>query len=262
MSDNRTNQWWPINPYPHPMRSADVTYAAIGPSLTNQIVRLFDEFKQSGAEFNEEIEMFFEELRSCDGRPPEMLHLMAASVAAVSERLWPGGAFDGIASELVQNSTLMNEAFKLFGSFVVDAAQTFDMSPSDLLEYITTQREFYGESVWPPRNRYYTQEPSGNDVVQFRSSDGESTQDLLAFWLSLRSYPSLVGAHLVDISDLERYRDELRRGLANLEDDLQLIDKDERVDAKRDLIDAVDMVSDAVRLIRQAQEMFVHRFST
>lgn len=86
--------------------------------------------------------------------------------------------------------------------------------------------------------------------------------DPLAFWRSLREYPSLIGAHLVDMSELRRYEEALVAGLENVRRDIEEVDIEDPERAETELRRAVEKVVEAVRLIDEAQRMIVRRFST
>jgi len=91
----------------------------------------------------------------------------------------------------------------------------------------------------------------------------DSNSDPLAFWQSLRSYPSLIGAHLVELRELSRYESALIDGLGNLDADLDdwppLADRDF---AESELRRAVEMVTEARKMIEEAQCIIVDHFST
>jgi len=86
--------------------------------------------------------------------------------------------------------------------------------------------------------------------------------DPLAFWQSLRSYPSLIGAHLVELRELSRYESALIDALRNLEVDLNNLPPENRDLAESELRRAVEMVTEARKMIYDAQYIIVEHFST
>jgi len=72
----------------------------------------------------------------------------------------------------------------------------------------------------------------------------------------------LIGAHLVELRELSRYESALIDALGNLEVDLNNLPPENRDLAERELRRAVEMVTEARKMIKEAQYIIVEHFPT
>ncbi len=261
MSEISDNKWWPAEDVGSAFRSEEVAYAALGPVLTRRLLDEYDRLIAGDSSLDPEVHDFFEALRTCDGRRPEMLFLLAAAAIAVAES---AGFLDHESpqAELLGNDSLKSDTYKFLGSFVVEAIRTFGFTEETFLEYVSRDHSHFGEGIWPPPGAAYTRRPPARVEPPLGKSLDENESDPLAFWQSLRDYPSLIGAHLVELDDLYRYESALREALDNVDRDLNDANIADSEAARAELERAVEMVSKANRMIAEAQELIVGRFST
>lgn len=269
MDDETGQRWWPAAERGRaPHRSAEVVYAAVGPTLAHELVAFYDDAVHHGVRIPGGVARLLEELQQWDGRPPQMLFLMAVAAAANAKLhgFVPGGDLGEVISALTR-SRLNGETDKHFGSHVLESLEAFGLSPRGLIEYIQEQYSgFPGDESWPPHDADYTSEPPRVARAQFADDASLDESDPLAFWLGLFPRPSLIGAHLVRFPGLERYEDALRAGLENADRDIARFDWDpdhfDRKQMRADLVRAVERISIAIELINDAQEEICRIFPT
>lgn len=269
MDDETGQRWWPATETGRaPHRSAEVVYAAIGPTLTHELVTFYDDAVRHGVQIRGGVARLLEELQQWDGRPPQMLFLMAVAAAANAKLhgYVPGGDL-GEAISALTGGRLGGETDKHFGSHVIESLGAFGLSPSGLIKYIQEQYSgFPGDEAWPPHDADYTSEPPQVARAQFADDASLDQSDPLAFWLGLFSRPSLIGAHLVRFPDLERYEAALRAGLENAGRDIERMewypDHFDRNQMRVDLVRAVERISIAIEMLGDAQETICRIFPT
>lgn len=263
-------QWWPSTEAPCAGDFEDVVYAAFGPSLTHMMVVAFERHLEPIESLDPSVRRFFNELRERDGHLPIMLPLLAvASVGALFIRS-PEERENPRYQSVVENQDLLHNARRSFGWFVEGALNAFGFREEILAEYLTRHWKPYGQGTWPPPGIGYTRQPPGGG--RFISKDtsidadtiqtGTSHNDFLDFWRSLRDYPSLIGAHLVQMRELQRYVQALEQALGNVQEDIRACELNDPEQAELKLRQAVNMVSDAFDMVREAQDIIVRNFPT
>ena len=269
MDEEAGQKWWPeTESWRIPHRSAEVVYAALGPTLTHELATFYDDAVRNGVEIPVGVLRLFDELKQWDGRPPMMLFLMAMAAAANAELhgLVPGGEL-GDAISFLNRGTLYAETYKHFGSHVIESLESFGLSPSRLVRYVEEQYSgFLTDGSWPPHDVDYSSEPPRVERARFADVTTREGHDPLEFWLGLFKRPSLIGAHLVRFPDLDRYEAALRAGLENVESDIARTewnpDHVDRRQAKEDLIRAVERIAIAIEMINDAQDTICRHFPT
>jgi len=262
--DDETGQrWWPTGNEMVPFQSVDVVYAAIGPIAAHD-----DDAVRNGVELPGGMARLLEELKRWDGRPPQMLFLMAAAAAANAKlHGYVPGDDIGEAISALTRGQLGSDALKLFGPYVIESLEEFGLSPRELIRYIEEQYSgFPDDETWPPHDADFTSEPPPVARARFADDSHHDRSDPLAFWLGLFTRPSLIGAHLVGFPDLERYEAALRAGLENADRDIAGVewypDHFDRNQMRADLVRAVERISIAIEMIGDAQETICRIFPT
>jgi hypothetical protein len=265
-------RWWPVDADNGraPMRSGDAVYALLGPASAHLLRAALRELIDNGVPLSDQIRDLSEELDRADGRRPDMLILMASAAAALRAQNGFLENPDDLLRELL-DQRYIDQAYKLFGWLVEEAAAAFGFTHETFLEYVSTQWRHYGEGAWPPAGaRYTNRAPQGHSDAQLMPGDPECApgdSDPLTFWLDIAKQvcgrPSLIGAHLVRFDVLDRYTAELELALKYVEQDLKqqfnLADTDV---ATRELREAVSQVAEGRRLIFEAQDTIVGYFPT
>lgn len=267
--DDETGQrWWPATETGRvPHRFAEVVYAAVGPTLTHELVTFYDDAVRHGVRIPGGVALLLEELKQWDGRPPQMLFLMAAAAAANAKlHGYVPGDDIGEAISFLNGGRLDGETAKHFGSHVIESLRAFGLSPRELIRYIEEQySELPGDEAWPPHDDF-TGAPPPVARARFADDSRHDRPDPLAFWLGLFTRPSLIGAHLVGFPDLKRYEAALRAGLENAERDIAGVewypDHFDRNQLRADLVGAVERISIAIEMIDDAQETICRIFPT
>ncbi len=258
-------QWWPTNEVRSATGFEDVVYAAMGPALTHRLVDAFDRFLESEETLHPKVRHFFLELRERDGHMPAMLPILAvASVGALIARS-PEERNNPRYRSVLENEQLLHVARRTFGHFVEGALDAFGFHEEILAEYLLRHWQPYGRGIWPPPGiAYLRQPPDDIDTESTHSSISSdvSLGDVLGFWRSLRDYPSLVGAHLVQMTDLRRYAEALRDSLENLELDIRECGLSDPERSASELRRAVALVEDALRMVHEAQHIIARHFPT
>ena len=154
--------WWPVESATHmptrrPLRAGEFCYAALGPMITHHLVDFCDRAIGHGVPVDPRVVGLIAELRMVDGQRPDMLVLLAVAAAAVRER-----ALVIERPESVDNlfdTAALDETYKLFGSYVLEAAEQFGFDVETLTEYIKLHWNHYTEGQWPPSGLNYSTTP-------------------------------------------------------------------------------------------------------
>jgi hypothetical protein len=193
--DDETGQrWWPAAERGRaPDRFAEVVYAAVGPTLTHELVTFYDDAVRHGVRIPGGLARLLEELQQWDGRPPQMLFLMAAAAAANAKlHGYVPGDDIGEAISALTGGQLGSEALKVFGPYVIESLEAFGLSPRGLTEYVQEQYGgFPGDESWPPHDADYTSEPPRVARAQFTDDASLDESDPLTFWLGMTNEPAV-----------------------------------------------------------------------
>lgn len=269
------SRWWPADPAlrnaSRPlMRAVDLCYAVLGPVVTHHLVAALDAVP--AAALTRVADDVRSELKRCDGRSPSMLPLLAAAMVCVAQHQAPladddasGGPFSEYVA-VFRRLPITSDSFKLLGWLTVEAVQQFGWDRQTFLEYCGAEWDSV-ESAWPPAGAAYTQRPPElpaplSDEPEMVDDNGNS--DPFGIWQELNSRrPTLIGAHLARLPELERFMEMLDRGLAYADEDLNRVeDRPREAQKLGELRAAVQQVHEAAQLIKQAQARILRVFPT
>ena len=153
-------RWWPVTEVGQPpMRAIELCCALLGPHFTHRLAVAL-----KGTTDNPITDPFLvrfrEDLEGVDGRPPEMLLLLASAMGEVHRNFMARFADGDTDDPYHVLRRRLDETYKLLGWLTVEAVQQFGWTETTFLEYCELESGgHYGAMQWPPAGAAYTRRP-------------------------------------------------------------------------------------------------------
>lgn len=146
--------------------SAEMTYMALGPDLTHELIRVLGSAREAGVEVHEPLARWIDALHEVDGRRPDHLLLLAVAVGCTQQRFLSGPAN---REDQAPTDRHVATALKVLGSALLAAMRRFGLTEDELRDYLENHFDYGDAWSWPPPRLSYSKWPPGWDDPESRS---------------------------------------------------------------------------------------------